>query len=114
MKSIRRLARWILRDEIAEWDKAIKKASEPELIRMELDEHGLSAAFKHPWAVQLMAEAFADTLLTTKAPNYCECSFRDRKSDMELIVTVQKVNGKTPHQLRMEAEAKLAALQLQS
>jgi hypothetical protein len=40
------------------------------------------------------------------AKNYIECRFSSKQGD--ILVTVTRPGGKTPHQLRREAEAKLA------
>ena len=42
-----------------------------------------------------------------KANNYLECRFSSTQGD--ILVTVVRPGGKTPHQLRIEAEARLAA-----
>ena len=44
------------------------------------------------------------------APNYVEISFHHTETSQRYIITVQKADGKTPHQLRMEAEKELAEL----
>lgn len=44
------------------------------------------------------------------APNYVEIVLVDPDNEEKYLVTVQKLSGKTPHQLRMEAENKLAEL----
>lgn len=44
------------------------------------------------------------------APNYVEISFQHAETSQRYILTVQKADGKTPHQLRMEAEKELAEL----
>lgn len=61
---------------------------------------------------RVMAESFADQFIGSGAINYVEMSFTSKKmpGDM-LVVTIQKASGKTPHQLRVEAESKLAELE---
>lgn len=51
----------------------------------------------------LIAQCFFE--LTESAPNYVECSFYHEPSDQVFLVTAQKSAGKSPHQLRLEAEA---------
>lgn len=63
----------------------------------------LKIELRHPFAVQAMAASFMDTL--GEAPNYAEAHLTDTKTRTPLTVTVQKVSGKTPHQLRIEAES---------
>jgi hypothetical protein len=57
----------------------------------------------------IMAESFNEFLKEQDAKNYVEMQFTDKEGSM-VTVTVQRHHGKTPHQLRVEAEAKLAAL----
>ena len=58
-------------------------------------------------ACRLFVDAFAQQLIESKAENYVETTFT---SDLlpkgeRLVVTIQRVAGKTPHQLRKIAEA---------
>jgi DNA-directed RNA polymerase subunit L len=57
--------------------------------------------------VPLVAECFYDILNDHNAVNYVEFSLNHIASNQTIIVTVQKQDGKTPHQLRVEAENKL-------
>lgn len=43
------------------------------------------------------------------APNYVEMKMMDPETREVFVLTVQRANGKTPHELRVEAEAKIAA-----
>jgi hypothetical protein len=64
-------------------------------------------------ACGLLADAFADQLFANAAENYLEVSFTSAKH-IELgniVVTIQRVLGKTPHQFRQDAEAKLLAIE---
>lgn len=59
---------------------------------------------------QLMAGMFLGMLERfPDAKNYVECTLSSPLGP--IVVTVMRPGGRTPHQLRMEAEAKLAALQ---
>lgn len=71
---------------------------------------GFFAAFEGG-PCKVFADGFGDMLLEAKAPNYIEAQFRSAKlgPDEMVTVTVQKVSGKTPHQLRVEAERDLQA-----
>lgn len=56
------------------------------------------------WATRLLAESFRKTL--GDAGNYVELTLTDETEDsLGYIVTVRRREGKTPHQLRREAEA---------
>lgn len=59
-----------------------------------------------PWKAQWMAQCFAN--IVSPAPNYVEMKFdtvAKQKNGWEWItVTVQKGKGKTPHQMRQQAE----------
>lgn len=61
-------------------------------------------------AVQALAAAFGEALEEHCAPNYLEtrCLWHpEGKDPVPLVVTVQRVWGKTPHEKREEAEAAL-------
>lgn len=59
-------------------------------------------------ACRLMAETFGAMLLESKAANYIETMFElggiEGHPKAVILVTVQRGDGKTPHQLRTEAE----------
>jgi len=65
-------------------------------------------------ACGIMAAAFAGQLKGTGAPNFIEMNFTHPEIDGPIAVTIQRVNGKSPGQLRSEAVAQrdelLAAL----
>lgn len=70
-------------------------------------------AIMNPHYAQAMAHSFAE--LAFNAPNYVEMQFqpkavKHRDKWMMITVTVQKHDGKTPHQLRLEADAKVEEL----
>lgn len=110
MNALKSIARWILRKEIAAYEADMRKLSDPTIEHFHIDSNGrIDAAFRHPWALALMANAFHDTLVELPCDNYVECLFRDTKRDLDIVVTIHKPGGKTPHQLREEAEAKLKA-----
>lgn len=61
---------------------------------------------------RLLAEAFCEQFIDSGAENYLEMSFGSTKRpDMNLVVTLQRVEGKTPHQFRVEAEARAKELE---
>lgn len=53
-----------------------------------------------------IAEAFRDQLKDAK--NYVEMQMQDQETGEVFLLTIQRKNGKTPHQLRTEAEASVA------
>ena len=59
-------------------------------------------------ACRLMAEAFGTMLLENKAANYIETTFEmggdEGQPKAVILVTVQRGEGKSPHELRSEAE----------
>ncbi len=59
--------------------------------------------------VRLMAECYADFFRSSEAPNYIEMQLCS-EDGLELIATLQRKSGKTPHQLRQEAEAERDSL----
>lgn len=74
-----------------------------------LDGDNINLGFKGG-AAQLLAELLAKQIEDTAAINYLELSFKSKQVNPgnSYIVTIQKCNGKTPHQLRIEAESELA------
>lgn len=58
------------------------------------------------WRIESVANDMAQVLIASGAPNYLETYLRCRnKSVGDMVLTIQRIDGKTPHQLRMEAEA---------
>ncbi len=70
----------------------------------------------------LLATQFLHWLDELKAENYLETVFKEslrnaakhNREPIEVIVTVQRKNGKTPHQIRQELEAELEQLKNES
>ena len=60
-------------------------------------------------AIQLMVEALATQFVESGAANYIEMQFHSEATG-PLLFTLQRVDGKTPHQLRAEAEQERDAL----
>jgi hypothetical protein len=58
---------------------------------------------QHPALRVLVARTFAS--MVADSPNYTEAKFNIRDTEDWITVTVQKANGKTPHEKRLEAEA---------
>lgn len=85
-----------------------------ELESMTMDAKSFEAkAIMNPGLAQMMAHAFAEQAFTV--PNYVEMQFqpkavKHRDKWTMITVTVQKHDGKTPHQLRLEADAKVEEL----
>lgn len=93
---------------IRDWDDGkLHTTEDAELLHAEIERGELRAQFKHPYAVKLMALSFADTLAQCPAAkNYVEIGLR-HTAHGDFTVRLQKADGKTPHQLREEAERKL-------
>ena len=69
----------------------------------------VKAGFDGP-AAEMFAAALCDFYRKSGGENYVEMHMRDPASPSEeFVVTVQRKAGKTPHELRREAEAALAA-----
>lgn len=62
---------------------------------------------------KLLAESFTELLVKHNAENYIEASFTSKLFLPEefIVVTVQKTSGKTPHQLRREADLEVQRLE---
>ena len=55
--------------------------------------------------VSILAQGFFDMLQELDAENYVECSFWHEPSKQAFALTAKRYKGKSPHQLRMIAEA---------
>lgn len=104
-------------DLVAENDRlhsllAEKMVSEVLIEDINIRDNGLNIQMKGG-AAQILAECFAQQFIESGATNYLEVSFASEKlmPGESLVVTLQKVSGKTPHRFRMEAEAKLQELE---
>lgn len=60
-------------------------------------------------AMHLLVDAFVEQFVESGATNYLEMQFHSNVTG-PLVVTLQRVNGKTAHQLRAEAEKERDAL----
>jgi hypothetical protein len=89
-----------------ERDKAL--TGELNLVDLHCQNGRINATFKTKVA-QLLVE-WAEEVLGD-APNYVEISMINSETSERYIVTVQRANGKTPHELRREAEQKLTDYQ---
>jgi hypothetical protein len=91
-----------LREALA--DKLVKQT----LLKRLVAENGEMKLEMEGGACRLMAETFGTMLLESKAANYIETMFElggvEGHPKAVILVTVQRGEGKTPHQLRTEAE----------
>lgn len=101
---LRRISAWAWKEEIeiADGLVLIKKLNlEPGAMRVEIEHNPEHAQ----WVIQCLASCL------TNAKNYAEATFKYPSDEYEFItVLIKKWNGKTPHQLRVEAEAERDAL----
>ena len=81
---------------------AEKVTSEATLRDLNVGNGFINATFEEG-AVQPMLDALADQFVKSGASNYIEMQFHGEATG-PLLLTLQQVNGKTPHQLRTEAE----------
>jgi len=90
---------------------ADKAVSETIIKSLNLNGSGLSMQLEGG-AAQVMAEAFAEQFIESGAENYLEVSFGHTKlmPGENLVVTIQRVDGKTPHAFRQIAENQIKAL----
>ncbi|MDF8363312.1 MULTISPECIES: hypothetical protein [Achromobacter] len=86
-------------------ERAEATMNAPRLAGLELNDKMASIGLEGA-ACQAIAEAFAEQFRRAEATNYIEMHFEHSDAEIgPLFVTLQRVNGKTPHQLRAEAEA---------
>ena len=64
-------------------------------------------------ACQLLADAFCEQFRGSGATNFVEMGFTG-PDNLQLLVTLQKVYGKTPAQLKREAEERVAQLEAEA
>lgn len=93
----------VLREALAE-----KVTSETMLRDLSVRNGSIHARFEGG-AVHLLVDAFAGQFSESGAENYLEMHFHSPATG-PLVTTVQRVNGKTPHQLREAAEKERDAL----
>ena len=93
-----------LRAENDELRKALaqKVTSETMLRDLSVGNGSINAAFEGG-AVHLLVDSLATQFVESGAHNYIEMQFHSEATG-PLLLTLQRVNGKTPHQLRAEAE----------
>lgn len=86
----------------AEIERLLKIIADPTVFVDEVQSKGVSINIQH-WAIKFFAASFAQTFNETKAVNYIEMTLGHPDTG-PLIVTLQKLVGKTPHELREQAE----------
>ena len=86
-----------LREALAE-----KVTSETVLRDLSIGNGSINASFEGG-AVHLFVDSLANQFVESGAANYLEMRFHSEATG-PLLLTLQRVNGKTPHQLRTEAE----------
>ena len=98
------------RKKIAELEREIERLkkviNDPVLAGIEANEDGVNMMFKGA-APNILAGMFVGILdENTDAQNYITFKFFHERHGL-ILITVQRYSGKTPHELRKEAEAKL-------
>lgn len=101
-----------LKAELAEANAKIEQLAgmlaNPELTAINIGNGSLDVGLRGV-APQIFAAAFARQFKDSGGINYVEMRMVTADPSVgELLVTLQRLDGKTPHQLRMEAEAALA------
>jgi hypothetical protein len=109
-----------LRERVAELDREVERQREiaadavaggTRILDIAMENGGLSLSLEGGGA-QLLAEILAKQYADSAAVNYLQLSFTSQHSapGESFVVTVQRVAGKTAHELRAEAEAELDRL----
>jgi hypothetical protein len=92
---------------IEEQAAEIAELSDVSLSSMRLENGALDMSVVSPM-IQRMATAIGGWFKGTNTINYAEMRLHDRVETLEVYtITIQKASGKTPHQLRAEAENKI-------
>lgn len=90
---------------------AEKVVSQTTISELTLNPNGINMQFEGG-AAHLLADSLAEQFIDSKAENYLEMQFHNDQTG-PLILTLQRLKGFTPHQLRVEAEQALAALRVE-
>jgi hypothetical protein len=100
---------------LIEYQDFVEQQSLPELEKLEIYRQNLQAQFKTPEAIlQVWAALISNSFMELGIQNYYEIELELKAKGSEpFICTIQKLNGKTPHQLRVEAEEKVKELENQ-
>lgn len=107
---VRRISSWA-------WQKEIGTCEGLAVLKgLDMDEHKMDIKIQQdPALAQWIGKCFAS--MVADSPNYTEMKFdlvgQYREKYEWMTVHIQKGNGKTPHQLRQEAEMELAKLKAQ-
>jgi len=89
-----------------EAEKKLERIVNPPIKSLEVKDGGLSCSLDGPEMARIIATSFWDMLTENKADNYVEMTFAAPEKPLKkVIVIVRKVFGKTPHDLRVQAEA---------
>ncbi|OGT89733.1 MAG: hypothetical protein A2286_10520 [Gammaproteobacteria bacterium RIFOXYA12_FULL_61_12] len=93
-------------------EQLVQRVMEETLVTEMSLSDGITMGFRGG-AARILVETFAEQFEQSGAVNYLEMTFISRSTlpGECFLVTLQRVSGKTPHQLRMESEAKLSAIQ---
>lgn len=96
---------------IEQWERATDALDNPRLAGMHVHENMLTMGLKGG-AAQVMAEAYAEQFRQTGAVNHVEISFTSQDPAIgKMIVTLQRVEGKTPATMKAEADARVRELE---
>lgn len=105
-KLLKKLTASLWAEEKASHDSIVK------LTELHQTENGLELHLEqHPMLAQYVAKCFAS--LVAEFPNYTELQFTVPRSHQWITVTVKKGSGKTPHELRRQAEGLLRKAMLE-
>ena len=99
--------------QIAELEKALKDSvlASTLLTNMAVENGGVNLSLEGG-ACHLIAESFSEQFKNSGATNYLEMTFESKDSDIgQLLVTMQRTEGKTPGQLKHETELRVIELE---
>jgi hypothetical protein len=87
----------------------IERLKEPKVEEMIYENGSLTLALQHPFAVRALAESFWDTITKLGGENYAEIELQPKDgplSNKSIRVIVCRPDGKSPHELRRDAESR--------
>ncbi|WP_227461636.1 hypothetical protein [Cupriavidus pauculus] len=96
---------------VEQWERATEALENPRLAALHMHENMLTMGLQGG-AAQILAEAYAEQFRQIGAVNHIEISFTSTDPAIgQMVVTLQRVEGKTPATMKAEAEARVRELE---
>lgn len=100
---------WVKRASTQDWIRRARAFTDPQITKVEFpDKDGAFKIETQHWTVPLLVHAFRSILdhpVPGGAPNCVEIRARDDVKDQDYVVTIRRLHGLSPMQLKEQAEA---------